>query len=694
MSQGSGKVDKGHTGSTWKGLSPRLTWGLAWGLGWATIVNLIGSGPVLYRVESDAQQRLFHGRGPEPPAAEVVIVGIDGRVELPEERGEGLNPINLQWDQTADFLLDRANYAGLTLRLLEEAEARVVVLNLPSSFVVPQTLGNEDLDAPLRQIVQAYPDQLVLATRSSESFRKAEISIYNHFLPFSSLRLEYLVRPEHVQGVVQYQLDSAGILRQANLLGEFIRRDSQTAQIFASVEALALAKFDPDRASHLFQNQPKTLQFNPLGPSTQIPILPIEQICPPVPLNPCLEPTDSEILAQLRNKIVLVGFVKGYSETFPIRTAWGEPIAAVELQAQILSSMLTGQYYETLPLALRILLIGLVGLGTGVILTVGDQQLRWRDLPRQRFLLWPGVGLILYELWAIVCFLLGRQIWPLVLPGITVMFTSLSVVITRVLIQNRERLQAQQLELEQMQRAEREAAIEQARKLLYRVATDIHDRELQELKLAMDEIETLQWEQQEGISPKASSYDTLLRQLEGIGQGIRDQLNDVRMLASKLRISPSLEKGLHQGIETYLEELIAGGELTLPLQRDLHPLHETSTREWFDCREDIMRFVREAIANVISHVQPPKGTATYVSVSLTQTGSICRLEVINDGVELSPDRRGGYGTKVMNTIARHLPKGHWQRIHRSDGQIQVELSWEMPGLGTEQRSSPFDSLQP
>ncbi|MFS8896207.1 histidine kinase, partial [Synechococcus sp. R3-13] len=188
--------------------------------------------------------------------------------------------------QKVDFLLERANYAGLTLRLLEEAKARVVVLNLPSSFVVPQNLGNENLDAPLRQVVQRYPDRLVLATRSSESFGRSEINIYNHFLPFSSLRLEYLVPPEHVQGVVQHRVDSAGILRQAQLRGLYLRRDSQEEQMFASVEALAFAKYDPERASRWFRERGlQPIQFNPLGSQHGIPIIPIERVCPPAVLQ-------------------------------------------------------------------------------------------------------------------------------------------------------------------------------------------------------------------------------------------------------------------------------------------------------------------------------------------------------------------------------------------------------------------------
>lgn len=699
-------------------LSPsrrRLGWALAWGLGWAALLNLSAQHPLLVRMESDAQEWLYAWRGPQQPSPEVVIVGIDGHIS---SQGES-NDVALQHfrerisgaehlGQKVDFLLERANYAGLTLRLLEEAEARVVVLNLPSSFVVPQNLGNENLDAPLRQVVQRYPDRLVLATRSSESFGRSEINIYNHFLPFSSLRLEYLVPPEHVQGVVQHRVDSAGILRQAQLRGLYLRRDSQEEQMFASVEALAFAKYDPERASRWFRERGlQPIQFNPLGSQHGIPIIPIERVCPPAVLqagsgsvapmiNPSqacrgqegIPPLDPEVADQLRDKIVLVGFVGGYPETFPVRTADGSQIAAVELQAQVLSSLLTGEVYQSVPGGVAVAVVLLLGVGTGLLLVLYRPPLRSRQRcgallspwgwKQQQFLLRPVVGLAVYEGWAVAQFLLGRWVWPLVLPALASGLTGVSLLLTLVIVENQERLLAQQQELERLRRAEQEAAIDQARKLLYRVATDIHDRELQELKVVMDNLESLQWQQHQGKAPDPTVYDHLLEQLERIGRGIRNQLNDVRTLAAKLRISPSLREGLHRGIEIYLDELIQAGSLTLSVERQLQPLQEPNTGEWFDQREDILRFLREAIGNVIAHVQPPKGNASFVKVSLAQTERHCCLSVVNDGIEYAPGLSGGYGSKAMNTIARYLPKGSWHRTRTPEGHTHVELHWEMP----------------
>lgn len=637
---------------------------MGWGLGWAMVFTLAAGTPGVYRLESDLRQLLLRFRPASAPAEEVVILAIDGQLQDPAS------------DQEVDFLLDRSNYAALALRLIQEAGAEVVVINLPSSFVVPQNLGGEDLDAPLRQVVQSYADRLVLATRSSESFQQAEINIYNHFLPFNSLQLEYLVPPEEVQGVVQYQVDPAGILRYAELLGQFKRRDSQQFQTFFSVEVLALAKWDTQRAKQLLGQESDQVQFAPLAPEA-IPTVAIEQVCPPRSVDPCLTPADPQVLEQFRDKIVLVGFVGGYPETHPVTLATGEPIPAIQLQGQILSSLLNDTLYHSLPRVLQIGVVFLISMGTGASLVWRRQPLRL-DRSSVRHLLLPLVGLGLYTSWGIAQFLLWRWIWPLATPLWVGSLTLVSVVIMVVLLQNRQRLQEQQIELERLRRVEQEAAVDQARKLLYRVATDIHDRELQELKLVMDKVELMQWQSQQQQSISSAAYDPVLQQLEDIGQGIRDQLNDVRTLASKLHVSPELKDGLHLGIRTHLDRLVTTGTLTLTIHRTLEPLQEISTSEWLDMREDILRFLREAIGNVIGHVQPPRGNGTYVTVVLSQREQQCCLEIVNDGEELGPARKGGYGSKVMNTIAQGLPGGSWRRHRLVTGETRVELQWMMP----------------
>jgi len=170
-------------------------------------------------------------------------------------------------------------------------------------------------------------------------------------------------------------------------------------------------------------------------------------------------------------------------------------------------------------------------------------------------------------------------------------------------------------------------------------------------------------------------------------------------MAEKLEITPELQAGLDKGIQQRLQQLVSTGELTLKVESRLQPLLEPEDSNWLDTREDIFRFFKEAIANVIRHAQPPNGTATTVTVSLSQVGTQrsagessggcvelaqCTLSVENDAIEsVIPEssRRshpsGGYGTKLMNTIAAELPGGYWERVPLANGGMQVTLTWSL-----------------
>jgi glucose-6-phosphate-specific signal transduction histidine kinase len=102
---------------------------------------------------------------------------------------------------------------------------------------------------------------------------------------------------------------------------------------------------------------------------------------------------------------------------------------------------------------------------------------------------------------------------------------------------------------------------------------------------------------------------------------------------------------------------------------------------WIAAREDIFRFFCEAINNVVYHAQPPRGDASWVTVSLSQTGLHCRLAIANDGssppeLDLA-DIGVSQGTKTMVEIARDLPGGEWCRFPLASGGLCVELSWLM-----------------
>lgn len=200
---------------------------------------------------------------------------------------------------------------------------------------------------------------------------------------------------------------------------------------------------------------------------------------------------------------------------------------------------------------------------------------------------------------------------------------------------------------------------------------------MQELKLVMDGIEFL------AIKHPTLNPDPLLNRLEAVGRDLRNQLRNTRTMAEKLEITPELQTGLNKRIEQRLQQLFSAGELTLKVENRLQPLLEPEDSNWFDTREDIFRFFKEAITNVIRHAQPPNGTATKVTVSLSQSGTQCTLSVENDAIESFISESGkrlhtdGYGTKLMTTIATELPNGYWERVSFANGGMQVMLSWAL-----------------
>jgi signal transduction histidine kinase len=240
----------------------------------------------------------------------------------------------------------------------------------------------------------------------------------------------------------------------------------------------------------------------------------------------------------------------------------------------------------------------------------------------------------------------------------------------------------QQCEIDRLQNVEQTALISQARKLMHRLASDIHDGPLQELKVIMDRLELLQLQHPE------QSIDPILDQLATLGTHLRQHLSRTNAIA--LDITPELRNGLDKGIQSQLTELLESGELTLQVIQQLQPLTEPILNSWwFEAREDIYRFFKEAIHNVIHHAQPPHGTATQVIVSLKQQDNQAILTIENNGAFLGAKafeptaqhrQRGGYGTKLMDTIAAELPDGKIQRISLREGGLRVQLTWKQDFL--------------
>ncbi|MFM7887374.1 MAG: hypothetical protein ACKPCM_11925, partial [Pseudanabaena sp.] len=81
---------------------------------------------------------------------------------------------------------------------------------------------------------------------------------------------------------------------------------------------------------------------------------------------------------------------------------------------------------------------------------------------------------------------------PIVIPLLILVTIGLLILFTLRLYWQKNLINEQRCELERLHAIEQTAVISQTRKLLHRIAADIHDGPLQELKLVMDRLEFLQ----------------------------------------------------------------------------------------------------------------------------------------------------------------------------------------------------------
>jgi signal transduction histidine kinase len=268
---------------------------------------------------------------------------------------------------------------------------------------------------------------------------------------------------------------------------------------------------------------------------------------------------------------------------------------------------------------------------------------------------------------------------PIVIPLLILVAIGLLILFALKLNWQKNLINEQQCELDRLHTIEQSAVISQIHKLLHRIAADIHDGPLQELKLVIDQLELLQ------MNFSDLDFNPILDRLEDLGDRLRQQLNQTRELA--LEITPDLREGLDIGITKKLQHLVDSGELKLRVIHNLQPLAEPQLNSsWLEAREDIYRFFAEAIANVIYHAQPPQGTATQVKVRLMQQDGLCTMTIENDGeildrsileITTQQRQRGGYGMKLMQAIASDLPNGAFERIALAEGGMRVQLTWHL-----------------
>ena len=524
--------------------------------------------------------------------------------------------------------------------------------------------------------MQNHGDQLVLVTRTNSisNFRKPKFLIYNHLIPFDGEQLRPLIAPETIQGFFEYEPEAefpvalTSTARRAHLVGQFfLSEEIDQNQTFKSTVLLALEKFEQQEQkiplSSRFAKIPTQVEINFWGTSGTFPSLEVASICQPSKEKKCLVVSPNQLSQKVRHKVVFIGFAEGNNiHTMAMLSPFGESMSGVEIQANLMASLMTDSFLQIPPqwVELIIIIFGAVFISSGVY-----NCQNWR-------LLW--LILAIFGGYLGGCLILWKYKWILliILPLLVWTATGISVFIYFILGRQKEVITLQNYQITQLKAAEQEAILSRTRKILHLTASDIHDGALQDLKLVMDKIEL----------ESHLDVDSILDKLAALGQEIRDKLHNIRRLAEKMEVTPALRQGLDIGISAKLQDLVNSGKLTLTVITELQPLQEPELNSvWIEHREEIYRFLGEALNNVIQHAQPPHGTATQVCISLGQQGVRCTLTIANDGSigesTTCERKKGGYGTKMMDAIASELPDGAWEMSALPDGQVRVTLSWHL-----------------
>jgi len=445
----------------------RKTWqrtavwlGIGWSLIWCAVLSDL---PLIQRLDLWQSDRLISLTSTRRPPPSIILVTITQ---------EDL--------KTWGSANQSTQYTALAHRLLD-AGAAVVALNLLPNWV--QT--SDHPYNPIKTLIQKYSDRLVLVLPTDRSTQPHpnEWRSYEYFLP-TSTQGDALFPPQAILGFSEYELEAKqpqsylSTARQANLSGQFtLAYNLDQTQNLDSAALLTLKKFNSQKLPLPTPQTPIQIHF--WGATGTFPRIKARSLL-----------SNSSSFPNLRNKIVIVGFSDSHNpDAFAIRSPFGEPMPAVEVQANLLASLLTRSYYQIAPVWVQNALILLGGIFFSQWVVFGKLYLG--ELKKYRYWLYLAGGLGGFTVISVVLYGLG-WIFPLALLFATWLTTGASVFFSLLLGVQNDLIHQQQCELDRLQTVEQAAVISQSRKLMHRLASNIHDGPLQELKLIMDNLELLQ----------------------------------------------------------------------------------------------------------------------------------------------------------------------------------------------------------
>ena len=449
---------------------------------WSVFYCAVSSNlPILKKMELEIQDNLIRLHKPGLMPKEILLLKIE-QPAIPGHNSHNLYKLNL--------------FYAILVKSLINSDAKLVVINLPiqmSQYIDIDT--DTQLEHPFKELISKYSNQIVLVARPSNlPSEKSVIYDYHNLLTFDNESINPSIPPEQIVSYFRYaahpqSLDSPA--RKAELFSNFSYEDDPDLNIHhkvKSVATMALEKFYIN-SGNLKGTQNITdlqtllsFQINFWGSADTFPSIELHFQCPSsqLEIEHCNPSFDPQSLQKLHDKLVLIDLPEGKGfETYQELSPFGE-MSVAEVQANQIASLMTHSFLTIIPNWFDYII---TTLGIDFIsLYILSQGKKHKLIPV--YLLVGWLLLILVGSYVTLSFILFYQglMLPLSIPIVGWLGTGSVVAIYSILKQSTQ---------QQQKLAERQAILLQSRKLLHRVATDIHDGPLQELKLAMDSIELL-----------------------------------------------------------------------------------------------------------------------------------------------------------------------------------------------------------
>ncbi len=372
-------------------------------------------GSLVQLMERQAQTIFFQVRGSVQPPNNIVILAID-EDSLAQGRLYQSDPENLAYlEPIQKWAWKREAYAIAIDKLMKAGAKSVgvdILLDLPSSY------QHED-DEKLRQVLQKYPGQVILAASYEDAPTRSGI-LTQLIQPYSFFQ----INPESV-GSINFLLEPDGrIHRFASEFPKLLAQqqlDPTLAQEFIRLIA-TVPSFDEAvlKASGLSYPKPKGNNIFFYGPSGTFESIPFWYVLDPDNWNTYLKKGE-----YFKNKIVLIGgtatlFQDAHATPFSNTLLYPEEMSGLEVHANAIATLLAGRSItQAIPnLTQRGLFVLITVVGAGFVITRIKHLPIRLGLAAGTILLWGGMsyGLFVY----------GRVIIPTTVPITAIALSTLS----------------------------------------------------------------------------------------------------------------------------------------------------------------------------------------------------------------------------------------------------------------------------